>query len=99
MGRDRKLSDRHERLGRRIFTQVAVLRVRNRADDLIGARGILRLRTHTHLDPERRGRADIFPEEGLVDDQDQWVVIGVALREVTSRKQRNSQLEKKLGET
>ena len=50
----RKLIDRHERHRRRVCTQIAVLRIRNRPDNLVGPLGIVRFRPHMHVLTERR---------------------------------------------
>ena len=44
-----------------------------------------------YLNSQWRACADIFIDEGLIDDQDQWAVVGIVRCEAPSLKQRNSE--------
>src|SRR5262249_12115146 len=85
-----KLIHRHKGLNLTVFTKIRILRIRNNADNLIGAPWITWLRTHADLNPQRARRVDILPDESLVDDDHQRGIVGVAIGEVTPLDQRNA---------
>ena len=86
----RELRGGNEGDGLRVFAQVVVPGVGNGADDLIRALRILRLRHDMHQLADGLGRADIFPDEGLVDDEDQGRIVSVRVGEAAAGEQRNA---------
>ena len=88
--RDRKLRGRNERDGRRLLAQIAVLGVGDGADDLISAFWIIRLRQDMDELAEGLGPAQKTANEGLIDDEHEGRVVGVAVVEAAASKEGNA---------